>query len=657
PLLRSVSDLQFASLIEDRHPEFEDSLLTAVDLHTAQQAARPCDPRLAQETTQRALGVLSRIGEPAIVKTTRLRRWSVIAIICLMSVLGFFAVWPDAAAFYSKRIALSTEAWPRRVQLMLEGFAKGDDGVWRRRIARGDSAVISVLADLTNGHECPATVWLHYRFEDGPRGRESFARVGKPTAGENAYQRFMQTLADIRSDVDLRIVADDGRVEPMQIVVASRPVITTANVEVTPPDYLGLPTRSVPISAIGEIPEGSSASLQLQASKALASVIVEGNDGSQDLQPRVALKTGTQEFSVSIPPIVDDRVLKIQMKDTDGILSDKPHLIPLSVQRDTLPQVTLQLAGVGPAITPDALIGVRVELEDDHGVASAGLKMEIDGQATPLRMFDIPSSSATSAAFDATVDLLTERFAQGLNAGRLQPGQVVTLDAEAKDRCDLRKESRTTTSQSYTLQVITSDQLLARIEEREINLRRTFEQTVAEARRLERSVANVEETSSSEGESTPKTVLPTPASARLQTARLVDTSGKIMQETLSVGESFEAIHLELVHNRIQNEDLVDRIQTQIAKPLLKIGATDLPRLRRLLRGLNKPDVTRDERKSVSQLAAEIAEQMDTVLKQMQSLETYNEVLAMLRQVIDDQQRVRRATDKTRRDQVRQLLLE
>lgn len=679
PLLWRLPDRQLALLVERRHKAFADSLVTAVDLATPsdETTATACDPGLLGATRDRALSVLQAEGEPELVSQRRVKRRSLI-VAALLLAIGALAVWQgDALAVYARRLALSPEPWPRRVKLALDGFEQQADGVWRKRVARGDAVELVVRADLTGEHLDPGQVWLRTTDDEGRRTRESFARVGKPTTGPTAHQRFRHTLSDVRSDLSLRIRGGDARIEPIEIKLAPRPVVVAAELAVTPPGYLELPARRIAASALAPLPEGARVAIHFTANKPLAEAPASWS-GEESAPPEVALVPGEREFSVVIPPLMTDRVLRVELIDTDGIGSAEPYPISLRVRPDAPPRVLLRLVGVGAAVTPDADVGIAIDIEDDHAIDSARVAIAIDDATSEdnddesISLSEYVSGSKQQQV-ETSIDLLTRRFSDGADAGRLEPGQRIAITALATDRYDLADNvaneaaapagDRTTSSQRFVLEVITPSQLLARIEEREVNLRRTFEEVVGDMQRAHRKLTNwadggqapavetegdqpVEETLAEAGNQTE----PNEArDARLELARRLDDVQKISQETAAMGESFHAIHEELVHNRIANSDLLDRVGERIARPLRKLHQGDLQRLTQALEAADQPAANR--------LAGGVVGQMEQILEQMKSLETYNEVLAMLRQVIDDQQRVRRATERSRREQVRRLLLE
>lgn len=682
PLLMPIDDRQLALLVEDRQPKLADSLITAVDLtsnaQTSGQSAN-FDPVLLDSTTDKARHVLSTHGQPDVVSPLRMRRWLTGAAVAAASILFFAFASTDAFATYARRLALSPEAWPRRVHLVPEGFTKSDAGVWKRVVAIGESVDVTILADLSGQHILPRQIKARITQADALTLRDSFAKVGTPTDGPNPSQRFRLSLGEVHSDLSLRVRGGDARLGPLEIHVAPRPVVVAADATISPPDYTGSPPKTLPAIAMEDILEGSSVKIAVTASKPLesASATWLSPTGAEEAErapsAKLDLQTGERKFQVQIPPLSESAVLQIELVDMDDIRTAEPHAIRLRVAADKSPTTTLKLVGVGPLITPDARIALAIEASDDHAVGSGHLEITVDEGEPQVLPIDSLVASPSSIELEQEIDLLTHQFQTEatLPEGQHQPtqaksarliaGQRLAIRSHVTDTYNLADAPHAAASPWVRLEVVTLNALLARLEEREIDLRRTFEQTTSDMRGVARQVENlVEETlhtestdqntkvetkTGNEQDETKQT-----ATERLRYVRASDELTEVTQSTLAVGAAFRQIHQELVYNRVPNTELIDRIDAAIASPLERLAEEELTQLA----GRMQADIYAPK---VAQLASRTAGKMEQILEQMQSLETYNEVLAMLRGMIDEQQRLKRATEKTRREMVRKSLFE
>ena len=74
-------------------------------------------------------------------------------------------------------------------------------------------------------------------------------------------------------------------------------------------------------------------------------------------------------------------MLLVSVTDTDGVASREPYRVSLSVVRDEVPQVAVRLAGIGTAITPDAVLPLVGKITDDYGLDRAWFEYQVDGGA------------------------------------------------------------------------------------------------------------------------------------------------------------------------------------------------------------------------------------------------------------------------------------
>ena len=126
----------------------------------------------------------------------------------------------------------------------------------------------------------------------------------------------------------------------------------------------------------------------------------------------------------------------------------------------------------------------------------------------------------------------------------------------------------------------------------------------------------------------------------LRTQRAVVQGQKSAQEVLGVAASFDDIREELINNRVDSEDRKVRLKEQIADPLRLIGETMFPELERQLKDLEQklgdPAASDQAVDGAVQQADNILLELDKVLQKMLELETFNELMNIVRSLIEDQ---------------------
>jgi hypothetical protein len=129
-------------------------------------------------------------------------------------------------------------------------------------------------------------------------------------------------------------------------------------------------------------------------------------------------------------------------------------------------------------------------------------------------------------------------------------------------------------------------------------------------------------------------------------------------EVEGVAEAFDDLGQQLTNNRIDNPDLKSRLREQIALPLHRITDESMPQLAAQLKlveeKIEDAAATRPELEKSIVLADAVLVEMKQVLDRMLELETYNEVVGLLRGIISDQDEISRQTKEQQKERLRNL---
>ena len=193
-------------------------------------------------------------------------------------------------------------------------------------------------------------------------------------------------------------------------------------------------------------------------------------------------------------------------------------------------------------------------------------------------------------------------------------------------------------SDAWSLDVVTTEALVAMLEAREVLLRRRFEAAIddlAKARELAVSVAG--------------NVAPDDASAR----RCGEATARAGGETAEIAEEFRGIHREFANNAALTPELDTRLIAEIADPLAAMVTGELAAAAAVCRAASA-EAAAGRRPIVPAVDAALA-RMRMVLERMLELESVNEVIERLRGVIRVQEEIRRETLERQRKRGREAL--
>lgn len=646
-LAKRFTRRELAEVVAARMPLGGDALVTAVQLEQDERAASLDEAALAVATMRAAEGALCAAGATPITRPA-LRGWPARTAIALGGFAAVFAmVWPAAALHYAERLALSSEPWPRRVKLVADGFAPDlMSGVAQRKVPRGAAVDVAVWADLAEGRVAPATVRARWRTATGDRQSAVLERLGAVVhRGEDALpaQQFRLRLDSVLEDTTLQLAGGDGRLGPLVLRAVDRPELTGLRLRYTPPAYLIASSVEVDALAAGSIPEGAIATLVVAASKPLSMVRVAGVGPSPETAREATPAGGAREVPVELGPLSATRLLHVELTDTDGIDSATPVEATLDVLADSPPTIELRPATSGRAVTRDARIDLAITTRDDHGVARAAVVVSVESRGERRTSVALRGHAASGRG-DAAIDLLALRSEDPPLA--VEPGDAVRLVAECNDAYDLspREPSR---SEPVTVEVVTPDELLARLAEREQELRAVLEGALGDVRRLAYAL-DLESRSRANA---------SPDELGDRAAELLLDVRKGSRGVAGVAAGFHGLRDEVLANRIDQPALAQRLEGEVAVPLDAVVSGPLERVADRLDGRLDGGVSNAAIEAAARDAADAVARLERVLDRVESRASYNEVVSLLRGLIRDQRRVNAQTERERRDSVKRLLLE
>lgn len=692
-----LADRSMALLLERRFPSLDDSLLTVVELADHEDPEREFNPEMIAETERVALAGAQHVRLGAVFNTRPLLRRIGFAVLLLASVIGFGVAARDAFGLWVRRsLLLSNELWPRKTRLMVDRF----DDQPSLKVARGSDVDLSVKADAAPGRLVPDVVEVRYSSADGARVRDNMSRQGEVIVGRDDVQPYGYTFKGVLAPIDFYVLGGDDRRGPFHLDVVDSPTVKQMTLHCEYPAYMNRAPREIPVTGIMPVPRGTRIVIRAESNKNLQEVqvdqVLDGNSPTTMRWKIDAAGTARQQFELALEKFNTEATLLFTLLDTDSIKSRDPLRLAISAVADEAPQVALRLSGIGTAITPQARLPLAGEILDDYAIGAAWFEFRVDQQQPGKQAF---------AAEPAGRDKM--RVDEALEVGplELQPKQKLSLVVQAADTYDLAGEPNVGSGAKYVLDVVTPAQLRTMLEARELQLRRRFETIMQEFTDTRDLLARLDVSGAprvQEGDVPPSSDLPSPpqdatptrasdsqppgdepgdepgdvassapraaetpeniaAGRKVQAARVNQNSSRSADETRGLAVAFDDIRAELVNNRVDTEELKKRLKDGIADPLRRISDARFPelleRLKRLENVVEKPAEASAAQDAARQQADIILVEMQQVLDNMLELETFNEVLDLLRAIIKSQEELNQQTRDRQKSKLRDLLEE
>lgn len=695
-ITRRLPDDSLALLLERHHPALAGRLITAVQLNRPKQTGDLYSSHLLERVYTQAIAASDQVDVKRVFRWRPVLNKLALVVPLVLGMIGLAVASPATMRQAAGRLLLLSDApWPRQADLRMVGIevplvsaveqSSGDavkllefeDRVVR--VARGGGAMLRIEARADDA-VVPEVCTVYYRTSGGLRGQVNMRRVGRVRNGYQAFALDGPPLAGIAEDIELSIRGLDDRLDDYKILAVDPPNITTLQVEATYPAYL----RDVEIGSAADLVstyqpglrlrEGTTVRLVGKSSTPVSTVeaaITEGNEPTRVVT--VDVEGDGSTFSLVIPDVREPVSVVMVPKDEDEITAPSPYRYFLGVVADAPPNVQLRLLGIGNLVTPQVRLPFAGNVTDDYGVTDLNVHLApVADSVTPIVSED--ATANRDGEFSGAIDLRDLADAGKLAAP--EPGAAFNLFGEAQDDYNLGA-AHVARTDLLRLEVVRPEDLLAALERRELGLRTRLEQTITETRGLRDSLDLLQR----EGWQTAVPVGATTTSVavlnrlnqsgddeagvdrsaqllglRIQQAGLQAT--KTSEELKGIAASIDDILLEMVNNRVDSPDRRERIAAGVRDPLQTIVGGSLARLRSEIDGLMQL-VGNAQRGPVAaaetvQTAEEVLLALEAVLEKMLDLESYNEVLDLVRGLIDQQDDLIEATEEQRKKALQDL---
>ena len=379
--------------------EFDGRLATWFDARRREGASRLLTA-LAHETAS----IAGEHGPAAVVPARRFVPWSLAGTVAVAGLAWLLVAAPTAWQLAGQRLftgALFADGQPRIV-------VQPGDAV----VPRGSDVVVRAMPW---GFEAGA-MRLHAAFADGP----GWERVDMSSAGEGASE-FV--LVAVTEPVEYYVSAGSLNSARFRVDVADLPVVETLALDVTWPEWTGIPARRQFEGDVAGV-EGTRVAVEAAADLPFvgAHLVRDGTARPMEIDGHV----GTAGFEIDGAGTWHLAVVH------EGALVRITEEFVIDLAVDTAPEVEFAFPGHDRSITAIEELALRFRAEDDFGVESLALHYSVNGgtsmQRDLLAERDTEVEGGTLLLFE---DLTTP---EGETARALRPGDVVSFFAEARDR-------------------------------------------------------------------------------------------------------------------------------------------------------------------------------------------------------------------------------
>lgn len=688
-----LSDRSLAILLERRFGQFRDGLVTTVEL-AGRKLNVPMNSSLLSATARDAGDQLGQIRLMQVFQFRPLISKIATAAALIVSLIAFYLInQPTFLLAANRLVLLDGSAWPRSARIEVAGvevIPSANAGntapvsQWihftnrELKVAKGANINLRVRADGA-ARVVPDYCTIQYQTSQGDRGRVQMKRLGqihselleneKRSVQNYSYdgKPFKSILADIRFDV----IGYDHRLSDYHIRVVESPTLSNIVLDCQLPTYIvnddavaaGRQIEYLPSGT--QVPMGTIVVVRARSNKPLQQVFCTRVDSGSTFEVTGPFANDGFDLEFPIGALNANQTLEISLVDVDHVTTERPIRIAIAVIPDEAPRVDIRLRGISNAVTPDVSIPVVGKITDDYQVVHTWLDLQMTDRDAAKSDLEL----GPAGTLDTLIDF--RKLRQSNASMELKPKDSLTLRIFAEDGCALENGANQGISDSFQLNVVTAAELLAMLESRELALRRRFEQIIEELTETRDSLLRVKleglgADSSGRDPADNRPSATEPDDQRSDAERLVSLrllrvqkasqqTQKSSQEVLGVAVSFDDIRDEMLNNRLEVADRVEQLRDKIIEPLKQTIKVDFVELSRLLTELESVAIqlhASDQVDPSIQATDALISKLNDILQNMLDIETYNELLDIVRSLIKDQDELMK---KTKDQKMKQLL--
>ncbi|MEE8584192.1 MAG: DUF4175 family protein, partial [Acidobacteriota bacterium] len=398
PSLRPPTPKQVARFVEERNPELQERLSTAVELESGPS---PVHPEIRRLIVDDARQKFQRIPQPRFY-FPRASLSSLAGV--LLAVLVFSLLFwggPGAYNYSLSRLlgALGDEAAPLYSIQVSPGSVK-----------IGKHADLEVQASLQGFTAESVRVFVQY---SGQPQWEEAQMLPDPPSGGYSFLFF-----DVREPFLYYVEADGIRSDQFEIQVFEIPRVVELKIRLEFPKYSGL--APLVLEEEGDIRalKGTRAHFTIQTDQPVQAAIIRLDSGAdielQAAQPRLLegdLKVEKDDF------------YRIRLADLEGVWNPGSNEFLIQALEDQLPILSFTIPGRDRKVTNLEEVFVEVKAEDDYGISRLSLVYSVNGAEEQELKLDHPRYSRS---FKTSHTFYMEEFG-------LQPGDFISYYAKAVD--------------------------------------------------------------------------------------------------------------------------------------------------------------------------------------------------------------------------------
>ncbi|GAB5443452.1 MAG: hypothetical protein Fues2KO_38010 [Fuerstiella sp.] len=377
--------VETAQLVEQRRPELNDAVLTAV--HTDQQMrSRRSSSVLGAWAIEEADRLARQSDWRSVVPRRQMLGWSLLSFLTFAFLIsGVVAAgrWGRDTSYVSQQGAAAENPAAAFDLLVEPGDVEIEQGTALSIVARFGQSVPAVAAVRWSTETEAVLLPMEPTVDAG------VFRVRMNEVNEDG--RYQVVFGSTPADLELMDSAATGSSSKYTVRTFVRPAVDQVDATITPPDYAQADVRTIEDTLRVTAAEGSTVQFTLHLNKNVAVAELRTEDGTV-LPLTSAGGTGFEQF-VRITA-TEHQKFEVYLEDSAGRTAADPPELSLRVTRNQRPKIKVTFPGRDTNVSPLQEFVVEAEATDDFGCTDFGIIYSLTGGQPVEQSLDADRSDA-----------------------------------------------------------------------------------------------------------------------------------------------------------------------------------------------------------------------------------------------------------------------
>ena len=429
-LFRRINPEYAAKMIEDSTPTFKNSLLNYLRL-----GKKPKEVKSAvyDAVGRQAATHLSKAPSDSTVDRSVLIRTGLVLVAVVIAAIGYKVLSPKDPMQTVYRLLWPGSKISKPAVVQILDVEPGDTQVFF-----GDQ--LNVTARVRGKHES-SDVRILFSTDDGQRIDVPIVMTGDDSGMR--YSGIISTgSSGIQQSLKYKVVARDGISPEYRVAVRTNPTIAVKKVDIVPPKYTRLPSRTIEGRGDIEAPEDSLATVHATANMPIKSAYLEllRETNDEDNPYRVLgqpkeMEVQDRQASTRVQVSMNDQRTapryshyRIRFESKDGARNKTPNVYPIRVTPDLAPEITIVNPKSPAATAENRKMAIDIEANDlDYEISKIEIRLNQAGRTL------VPEVSRLKLKKDENGQFVTARYYFDPSWFGLKQGDTVSFKALATD--------------------------------------------------------------------------------------------------------------------------------------------------------------------------------------------------------------------------------